>query len=252
MNKLMNSLCYTLVFLFSFSIYAQDIQRVRIDVTTPNEYVRHLLLGFTPDDSATDGYDYGYDAPNPDNFPDDASWIIDNQQYVIQGVGCFDETKQYPLGLFLSNPGEIKIELDILENFEQDISVYVYDALLDTYDLINESSFTFDSSSGDHIDRFYIAFSNSNLPANSGLSVNDLSTEKNVKIHYIYHTNELIVNSKSNIKSIEIFDISGKKLEGIFNINSTEKKFMLTEKNQIILVNIITENTFFSKKVLIF
>jgi len=209
------------------------------------------LLGFTPDDSATDGFDYGYDAYNVNNYSDDASWIINNQQFVIQGVGCYNDTKQYPIGIFLSNAGEVKIDLDTLENFEQDISVYVYDALLDTYDLINESSSTFNLSTGDYIDRFYIAFSDNNLPANNALSVNDLSIEKNVQINYITTSNELIVSSKSNINSIEIFDISGKKIEAFYKINATEKKHVLSTKNQIILVNVITEQTIFSKKVLI-
>ncbi len=74
------------------------IQRVRIDITTPTGYTRHLLLGFTQDNAATDGFDYGYDAHNIDDYDDDCNWMIGNDRYVIQGVGAFHESKTYPLG----------------------------------------------------------------------------------------------------------------------------------------------------------
>jgi hypothetical protein len=84
------------------------IQRLRLNIVTPQGYLRQLLLGFTSDNAASDGVDYGYDALNFDDFPDDCNWVINDDRFVIQGVGAFDETKKYPLGLFLTNSGSVK------------------------------------------------------------------------------------------------------------------------------------------------
>ncbi len=137
---------------------SSSIQRVRIDFTMPNGFVRHLLLGFTPDNTATDGVDYGYDGLNPDDFPDDLNWIIEDERYVIQGVGAFENTKIYPLGLFLSNSGDIEIKLTGLENFTEDINVFVFDAKLNTYTQLNDANYSGYSDSGDYTDRYFITF----------------------------------------------------------------------------------------------
>ena len=60
-----------------FSI-ATQIQRVRVTFKSANGYTRYLLLAFTPNDTASDGFDYGYDALNIDNFADDMNWIIED------------------------------------------------------------------------------------------------------------------------------------------------------------------------------
>jgi hypothetical protein len=103
------------------SSQTSTIQKIRINFVTPLGYTRQLLLGFTSDNSASDSFDYGYDARNIEDFPDDMNWLIDNDRYIIQGVGAFDETKKYPLGLFLTNSGSVDMSLNSLENFDSPI-----------------------------------------------------------------------------------------------------------------------------------
>ena len=185
------------------------IQRVRIDFVTPMGYVRHLLLGFTTDDVATDGFDYGYDGANADNFPDDASWLINNNKYVIQGVGSFDVIKKYPIGVFLTNSGIVKMSLNSLENFDSPIDVFIHDALLNTYTKINDVSFTTDMASGEYLDRFFIAFLDENaLPENASLSTEENKLNSTV-VNYLRNTKELYINTNStqNIKNIRIYNI---------------------------------------------
>jgi hypothetical protein len=97
-------------------------------------------LLFVENGHARGGVGYGYDAPNNDSFPSDMSFDIDGEPYVIQGVGPFDETKSYPLFLTLENGGTIAMVFDELENFDEDIAVYIYDALLDTCTNFNNSN----------------------------------------------------------------------------------------------------------------
>lgn len=235
----MNKLNYILLALFfigasttvnsdTLKSETNGIQRVRIDFHTPLGYTRHLLLGFTPDNAATDGFDYGYDAQNFENIPDDMNWIISDQRYIIQGVGEFDVSKCYPLAMFLSNSGTIGISLNSLENFDTAIDVYIYDALLGTFTSINTEDYTNELIDGEYYDRFYITFTNNmselNIQNNS-LSINE-NIFKNTFINYLFQSNELMIDTKNEFKIKEI---------SLYNLNAQEiyKLNVYTDKIKI-------------------
>ena len=86
----------------SANLNNNEIKILRLNYSSPNGASRELLLGFTSDNSATDGVDYGYDAAVYSPFNNDLNWLIENNRYTIQGVGSFENTKQYPFGLYIS------------------------------------------------------------------------------------------------------------------------------------------------------
>lgn len=214
---------------------ATEIQRVRIYFTSPTGLVRYLLLGFTSDDSATDDFDFGYDAINRDDLPDDLNWIIEGERYLIQGVGAFDENKEYPLGMFLKNSGDISIGLLRTENFENPIDVYIHDKYLNTYTLITEqSAYGEEMTSGDYLDRFYIAFkdnSEDNVAKNS-LSTTDELLEY-AQINYLRSSKELYIKTSdgSNINKITVYNINGQKLYSKNNLRDNLIKTNLSNLN---------------------
>lgn len=252
MNKI-TYLCFAVLFCFSFRLSSQtsEIQRVRIDFVGPLDYTRHLLLAFTPDDAATDGFDFGYDGLVPDNFPDDMNWIIEDGRYVIQGVGAFSNYKYYPLGMFLSNSGEIEIALYRLENFDTKIDVYVYDSLLNTFTSINNSNYINSLNKGDYLNRFFITFTNDDQMINfiaarqSALSLNDHDILE-TSISYINSSNELLIktNSALNLKAVSLYNILGKKLFDLQHINSNSIKIPLLglKTNSSLIVSLLTED----------
>ncbi|WP_040492289.1 hypothetical protein [Xanthomarina gelatinilytica] len=267
MNKL-TYLCL-MVLLCSFSANAtshstnttesyafNDIQRVRIDFTMPNGYVRHLLLAFTPNNAATDGVDYGYDALNIDNFPDDLNWMIEHQRYVIQGVGAFNDTKQYPLGMFITNPGEIAIALDTLENFDTDINVFLYDALHNTYTLLNEIDFQETVTAGTHLDRYFIAFKNNTNgsiinQATTLLSIEDMATQE-TSISFLRQSKEIYIYSNQNIDKLEVYNLLGKRIfsqEGIHLKTLRLPSHFTNEKYGI--VRVYTQQSATNKKLIL-
>ncbi|WP_370480195.1 hypothetical protein [Tamlana flava] len=230
-----------------------EIQRVRIYFTTPNGFVRYLLLSFTSDGIASDGFDFGYDALNIEDLPDDLNWMIEEQRYVIQGVGAFDNTKKYPLGLFLKNAGEIKIDLFRLENFDTPIEIYIYDAYLNTYTKINEASFAMTMESGDYIKRFYVAFSD-NLDTNSiaktSLSTEDETLEK-ANISYLQNTKELFIkaNTSTIIKTITIFNQLGQKVYVLGGLEDNQIKMSIPNlKDGYSIVSVETDNGYMISK----
>jgi hypothetical protein len=217
------------------SNYANStIQRVRIDFTMPDGYIRHLLLAFTSDNSASDSYDYGYDALNQDAYPYDLNWLVDNQRCVIQGVGAFDNSKKYPFWMFMSKDGAIEIALKALENFDTPIDLFIYDSKLDTYTQINDSNYASSISKGDYVDRFYLAFKDESQAdefADKSLSADAFNLE-NTKVNYLRNTKELYVNTHNNfiIETINIYNLLGQEIYSLNHVNSKLVKIPLEIK----------------------
>ncbi|MEZ4780162.1 MAG: HYR domain-containing protein [Flavobacteriaceae bacterium] len=199
-----------------------EIKRIRLSFKSPEGAERQLLLAFTPNNEADDSYNYGYDAPNYDDFPSDLSWSINNERYVIQGVGQYDDTKKYPFILEIGNSGEIEISLDELENFDTAIDVYIYDALLETYTKFNNSPFVTTMAVADYTDRFYLAFSNQ-----ESLNTNDDNEIDSIRVYYLNDTKEIYINwvNSYDIKEVQLINILGQTVKTYIDlepINSHE------------------------------
>lgn len=239
----------TITLLIAFTLFTSlvnaAIQRVRIDFTAPDGYTRHLLLGFTTNNAATDAFDYGYDALNIDNFPNDLNWMIENDRYVIQGVGAFDYMKTYRLGMFLRDSGNIQIRLDSLENFDEEIPVYVYDSLLQTFTQINDFNFGIEISEGEYLNRFYITFTNSenlNIETNA-LSTNEITSSELSLVHY-KSTNNLEVKGNQELTYIDritLYDLSGKQVYSK-SIRDTRVSLEETNLSGILIAQVVTES----------
>ena len=240
---------------------ANEIQRVRIDFVSPDKYTRHLLLAFTPDNAATDGFDYGYDALNPDNFRNDLNWMIEEKRYIIQGVGAFDETKQYPFGLFLGDSGDIEIILTGLENFDSEIDVFIYDLFLDTYTKINDDSFKMNIDAADYLNRFFIAFQAPEVIENpiddDEIETSPIVEVENTSINYLNKTNEIYIQVPNtvNVKQVYLINLLGQ-IENSWNsMNvdfSNEIKIPVKNiSNGVYIIKVETNTGIINKKVLV-
>ncbi|WP_211363086.1 LamG-like jellyroll fold domain-containing protein [Gelidibacter salicanalis] len=194
-----------------------EIQRIRLNFITPEGTVRPLLLGFTPNNLATDGVDYGYDALNKDNYPSDLSWMINDSKYIIQGVGSFIETKKYPFALHMGQNGTAEIKLTELENFSEEIEVYIYDSVLGTYHAINDSSFALSLDTGNYDNRFYLAFSEDNTLS---LADEDL---KIAIVKYLQQTDEIYIKTPAaiTVQKVSLINIIGQTVQAWDASNTT-------------------------------
>ena len=179
------------------------IKRIRLEFEAPNQSKRPLLLAFIPNNQATDDFDYGYDAENIDDFPSDLNWTINEKECVIQGVGEFDITKQYPLKMVISTTGNAKISLTDLENFDEDINVYIYDSLLETYHLINAIDFELPLDTGVYENRFFVVFEDLSSP----LDIEDFNL-KDLRIYYLNDASEIYINWNqiNEVKEVELIN----------------------------------------------
>jgi len=245
-------LAFALTLCFTAESFSQEIQRVRLNFTAPDSSVRQILLAFTPDNSATDDFDYGWDAINWSSYNNDLNWMIEGYRCTVQAVGQFANTKSYPLHLIIGNTGNMNIALHSLENFEEDIDVFIYDSLTETFHLINEESLNQEITEGEHANRYFITFVN-NIQQQSSLS-NEEYSKKNLDVKYLSNTKELYINSfdASKINKIETYSIQGQLLQ---SYNAEGKKYFKTKlfstNRQTLIVRITTESGTISKKIII-
>ena len=183
----------------------QLMKRIRFNFTTPELAERQVLLAFVPNGNADDGFNYGYDAVNNESFPSDLSWRINEESYVIQGVGNFDETKIYPLELVMGTEGTFQIAIDSFENFIEIPNVYVWDQELNIYSQINNIPFSLALEQGIYTDRFAIVFQEDQT----------LSIESNnsitLDIRYALDDNSIIIKNPNGVtlKRCELFNMLG-------------------------------------------
>ncbi|WP_242135895.1 LamG-like jellyroll fold domain-containing protein, partial [Aestuariivivens marinum] len=176
-------------------------QIIRFEFKTPKGAIRHLAFGFTPDNKATDGVDFGYDAITKESLPDDMLFMIDDKKFVIQAVGEFDETKEYPLGLFLSNAGEVELSITAFENIVPNIKVYIYDALLGTYSKVDDKNQKFEMTldADVYLDRFFITFSKK-----KSLSVSDELLSQ-VQVNYLQNSKEIFIKTPLDVEVKQVY-----------------------------------------------
>ena len=225
---------------------------IRLDFSSPEGAVRHLALGFTPNNEASEAVDYGYDALNTDYFPSDMSFQIEEGKYIIQGVGEFNHENMYPITIDMGISGNAEIAITDLENFEEDPDVYVYDSLLGTYTRINITPYQTVLDAGTHAERFYIVFEPDNTL--------DVVTEEypEVIVNYLNSTNQIYIKVpySMDIKQVYLVNMLGQTVKSWNSTNaplSQECKIpvrQLSEGNYIIKVQ-TTDNQTINKKVIV-
>nr|WP_321234058.1 LamG-like jellyroll fold domain-containing protein [uncultured Psychroserpens sp.] len=230
-----------------------EIQRLRLDFTTENGAVRPLLLAFTPNNEATDGFDYGYDAENADaEFPNDMFWRIGDGNYTTQGVGNFDVNKQYPLALFVDGTETMSISLRALENFDDSIHVYIHDALMGTYYEINSEVFEIALDAETYLDRFYVTFS-----TEDALSIPEDAFSQAI-INYLMSSQEIYVKipNISEVRSLQLFNLLGQEIQTWdhmedFELDGTIRIPVAYISEGTYIIKVHTHNTIHSAKVIV-
>ncbi|MFL1013474.1 HYR-like domain-containing protein, partial [Flavisericum labens] len=182
-----------------------SIKRIRFQFKSAEGTNRSLLLAFTPNNEASDGFDYGYDAKVFETIPSDMLFMINNEKYTIQGVGAFDENKQYPFGIFSKDGGVIEISITEMENLDPNTKVYIYDSLLETYTKINDKNSKYETTveAGNHLNRFYITFIKKNKTLSSNVNEFD-----QFDIKYLNDTKEINIKAANYVEIKQVYLIN--------------------------------------------
>jgi hypothetical protein len=238
------------------SVDETAIKRLRLEFKSSEGARRHLLLAFTPNDEASDGFDYGYDAKVFDNLPSDMFFMINDDKYTIQGVGKFDETKRYPFSIFSKKGGAVEITISELENLDPSTKVYVYDNLLETYTKINDKNSKYETTldAGNYLNRFFITFAKEN----NSLSAPDELFD-NIIINYLQISKEIFIKipNGTDVKQVYLTNMLGQTITSWNETNtpsfSNEMKIPISRNiaEGTYIMNVQTSSGTINKKIII-
>lgn len=181
---------------------------IKLGFNTVDHYHRQIAIGFMGD-HATDGLDYGYDAPNFDDYPSDMYFTAAGNNLIIQGVGHFDTTASYPLAVKSDLSGEVKFEIDIIEQMDADQPVYLYDNATGIYHDLTTGEASVAIDAGTYTDRFFLRFQN------EALSTTPVDADQAIKISYLNDSDVLIINNNvpgNTVESTVFFNMLGQQV----------------------------------------
>lgn len=195
---------------------ADPRMKFRIGMLSTNLIQRQLLL--TIDEKATPNRDWGYDAKLNETQIDDLFWIVEDDNYIIQGSDILDDIIRYPLGIKVSSDGSNTLSINVLENVPDNISVYLHDKQLDYYHHLNDSPYEFYMFEGEYLNRFDILF---NKP-DASLSIGDEAI-KSLDASYANNNESIVLMNPTGIeiKSLELINILGQSMTNIQNISDS-------------------------------
>lgn len=230
-------------------IVTDNYMKIHLGFNSNNNYHRQVLLGFM-NENATSGMDYGYDALNMDDFPNDMYFLVDENELVIQGVGFFDANASFPIGVKTNIEGNVSFVIDVLENFAPEQAVYIYDKLNDTYHNIRMGKFEVNMPVGISTDRFSLRFTDKTLKVEQN-SVRDIDVE------YIQNKNMLVINntkSDATVEKVTLFNILGQTISSWKIENQDQQNIQIPIKNissGIFIAQLKTTEGELSKKIIV-
>ena len=211
--------------------YKEQKDRYWLSLSNNQGKINSSLIGYV--NGSTNKFDQNFDAKPFDNNNEGLYSVLNNDLYVIQGRGDFNNEDSFDLTFNVKKAGTYQINLEQFEGVFENQNIYLVDKKIDKVFNLNElKSYSFDTEAGEINDRFSINYQNKTL------STNDLSKKGLV----VYAQNKQItISSKESIKSIKLVDISGRQLQNIQNINTKNYVINLNVNPQVVVV--VVENT---------
>ena len=203
------------------------------------------LIAFT--EHATNDFDSNYDSKRLAT-PISLYSLNSNKELGIQGRVAFNEEHIIPLGFstHVEENQEYSISISSLEGeLLSQATVYLKDNLLNTLTNLSELDYTFIANQGHQTERFVIVFKEHQL------GINEIGLEA-ISLYPNPINNILNINSPlSEIKTIEIFDLRGRKIRSINNKNQHSCQIDMTSlKSAMYFIKISTDNGTITKRVL--
>lgn len=227
----------------------KDLPIIKLMYSSPLGYHRQIVLGANK--NASMDFDMGYDAFMADVNKEDMYWSFNNSKLVIQGVDSFNPSQEFPIGLIVKKAGIASIEVDVLENMDDTLSLFIKDNNTGGTYSINNNSFDVFLEPGNYNDRFKLVFQESNKASLSNVEVE--SDVYSLMVYFDTNASELKVINRNSIyvSSINLYNILGQNIKEIKLESSKDKSISLAIKTGAYIVKLNTENGLLNKKIII-
>ncbi|WP_040282046.1 T9SS type A sorting domain-containing protein [Psychroserpens damuponensis] len=229
------------------NLVPSDFKRFRLNINFNQDFTRQLVQNFHH--TATDGFDYGLEAPSSDNTTTDATWTQNDEDFVIQ-AHAFDIEKRIPVIIKAENQQPIEFSIFDVQNFDTSQPIYIHDIENDIYVNLRAQNYTINVAAGNYTNRFEITFQPGETLhlediTNHGFDV--FQNSKNSQLT-VLNPNEL------DIKTVTLFDVSGKLVLNSKNVGSEHEYHFSTKslsEGVYIATVMVDKNQAISKKVVI-
>jgi hypothetical protein len=209
--------------------------RVWLNMTNTQGIFSQIMIAYMAD--ATPGVDAGIDGLLINDSQTAFYSTIGEGDYAIQGRPLpFDVADVVPLGFKTESSGNYTIAIDHVDGlFAQGQPVYLKDNVIgNTHDL-TVGPYTFGSDAGIFDNRFEILYS-------SALTAGDQPWDANQVIAYKSGRDIAIHTGTTEIKSVMVFDVSGRLIARKENVNATETKVVTDAPPQMLILRITAAN----------
>ena len=210
-----------------------ETNRFWLNLTNTGGAFSQMAAGYMA--NATNGIDI-YDGRNINEGNVLLNSILDNEDYTIQGKSLpFSASDMIPLSYKVTTAGSYTIAIDHVDGLFSGGTqpIYIKDNLLNTEHNLQTGAYNFASDSGTFNDRFEIVYQ-------PRLSI-PVFTPNTVIVYS--ENNGFVVNSGNTVMdSIKVFDIRGRLLQEKKDINSNQTTITGGLANQVLLIQITSED----------
>lgn len=230
------------------TVSTKPVPQITFNTLLDNQAIRQVSLAFHP--AATDGADFAMDAKSPDvNNVLDMYFVVEDGEYVIDVID-FDIHKRIPIGFKNATPANFRIKVGEIINFDGTENVYLHDKNTDIYYDIVNGEYEMNLPAGVNNTQYEITFVNAtlNIPV---LSPDSFAILQNNVSQTLTVTNPNLMD----IKSISLYDITGKLIFNTLNVETKAQYQFSTStiSDAVYVVKVITKNNQdFGKKVSVY
>lgn len=223
--------------------------RIWLKFHSPTGYHRQILVGTNP--NASNGFDVGYDAPLIENNAEDMYWILNNAEFVIQGVKHLNEDQELPLGIKIKEQGKFVIKIDELKNVPDEMNIYLKDSILNIYHDLREGSFESTAEPRTINDRFKIVFKKPKAVKSEEPEI----ITGDIEIQFVNSSREVLIRNPKlhKISKVYLSNILGQQIH-VYNdiLKQNEIRLPVSRFNAgIYVVKLHFENRIITKKVIL-
>ncbi|MFC0604838.1 T9SS type A sorting domain-containing protein [Winogradskyella pulchriflava] len=221
-------------------IVPSDYKRFRVNVdfsVNQSQYTRQLLLNFH--DTATAGFDYGLELSRSDNHASDTYFTLDNKAYSAQAYP-FEQALVIPLNVDIEQQQPLRFRIFDIQNFDDSQGIYIHDIENEIYVNLRDQDYELNIDPGTYTDRFEIVFTPGQSLGVDDFEVSKLTVIQNNGIHQL-----AVLNPNGlDIKSIEVFDVAGKRmLNSQYDVVSNRYELSTVDLSDGVYIVNVTSNT---------
>lgn len=189
--------------------------QIKIHTIFNNLYTKEITMAFNP--NTTDGFDQAMDIDTYEaNLTNDAYFsMADNTKSFIITTLPFSMDKRIPFTLKAGDASTFKVFVGDMINFHDAENVYLYDGLTGIYYDIKNSYYEGTLPAGIYTNRFEITFRDAALSVSDPIKETIIVAQNN-ESHILTVSNQNL----TDIKSVILFDITGKMLFNKTNLGS--------------------------------